>query len=77
MFGKHGHGWGELKWPSVVTNNLVCVSDDHVSVFTSESQFVVSFGREEQSFNLLMVYEEVVSSWPSNTSNTGPLMCPH
>ena len=51
MFGRRGQGRGELNWPSAVaidTNNLVYVSerDNHrVSVFTSEGQFVMSFGR--------------------------------
>ena len=54
MFGRHGQGRGELNWPSAVaidTNNLVYISEDinhHVSVFTSEGQFVVSFGRKGQ-----------------------------
>ena len=51
MFGRRGQGRGELDCPSAVaidTNNLVYVSEDGnhcVSVFTSEGQFVVSFGR--------------------------------
>ena len=54
MFGRCGQRRGELDLPSAVTigtNNLVYVSEHNnhrVSVFTSEGQFVVSFGRKRQ-----------------------------
>ena len=51
MFGRRGQGRGEPSAVAIDTNNLVYVSewDNHrVSVFTSEGQFVVSFGRKGQ-----------------------------
>ena len=52
MFGGCGEGRGELMDPtgvSIDTSGMVYVTEygnDRVSVFTSEGQYVISFGRE-------------------------------
>ncbi len=51
MFGRHGKGRGELDHPisiTIDTSDRVFVGDcnHHISVFTSEGQFITSFGRE-------------------------------
>ena len=49
MFGRYGKERGSWRWPygvTVDTNDLVYVSDNGMSVFTSEGQFVTSFGKE-------------------------------
>ena len=52
MFGKHGQGRGELRYPHAIAidnSGLVYVSEEinhRVSVFTSEGQFVLFFGKK-------------------------------
>jgi tripartite motif-containing protein 2/3/tripartite motif-containing protein 71 len=52
MFGRCGHGRGELHYPvgiAIDASDMVYVSESgnhRVSVFTSEGQFVTSFGKE-------------------------------
>ncbi len=49
MFGRHGHGRGELNWPfsiTIDTSDRIYVGDlnHRISVFTSEGHFITSFG---------------------------------
>ena len=49
QFGSRGEGDGELNWPIGIALDSVYVSEGfnhRISIFTSEGQFVTSFGSE-------------------------------
>ena len=66
MFGRHGQGAGELDFPADVaidSNDMVYVSElsnRRVSVFTSEGQFVTSFGEFQRPSGLAVDTSGVV-----------------
>ncbi len=57
MFGRYGHGRGELDHPisiTIDTSDRVYVGD-YITVFTSEGQFLTSFGREGKGLKYILM----------------------